>query len=130
MYVNLLITLQENASTYGITGKGLSGHITMRSPGRIMCYVQNLRQSSGQGTYGLYAFSKANSKGVRIGDLTGERETKWLVDEKNVCDSGLKLDELDGVAVVAENFLRQGTEMVLSGFKENRFMIIPLIEDI
>ena len=73
MYVNELITLQENASTYGEPGKSLSGHITMRSPGRIMCYVQNLQKQSPGNTYGLYLFSKARNKGVRIGELSTER---------------------------------------------------------
>lgn len=63
MYVNILITLQENLSTYGIDGKKVTGHVTLNSPGLIKCYVQNLRKSTNGQTYALYAFSKAKDKG-------------------------------------------------------------------
>ena len=42
MYVNTLISLEENMPTYGINSKRLNGHVTLSSPGIIRCYVQNL----------------------------------------------------------------------------------------
>ena len=129
MYVNTLITLQENLSTYGIDGKKITGHVTITSPGLIKCYVQNLKkQASGQ-TYALYAFSKAKDKGIRLGNLGSEKETKWIINEKNIKNSGINLDELDGVAIVVEDDMR-GADTVLMGFKNNRYMIIPLVDDI
>ena len=129
MYVNTLITLQENLSTYGIDGKKITGHVTITSPGLIKCYVQNLKkQASGQ-TYALYAFSKAKDKGVRLGNLGSEKETKWIINEKNIENSGINLEELDGVAIVVEDDMR-GADTILMGFKNNRYMIIPLVDDI
>ena len=128
MYVNTLITLQENASTYGTEGKRVVGHVTFSSPGRVMCYVQNLKEQL-SGVYALYVFAKQKNKGVRIGQLKHDKETKWLVNEKNIEGSGIRLDELDGVAIVAEQLTR-GTEVVLSGFRSGRYMIIPIIDEL
>ena len=129
MYVNTLITLQENLSTYGIDGKKVTGHVTITSPGLIKCYVQNLKkQPSGQ-TYALYAFSKTKDKGVRLGNLGSEKETKWITNGKNIENSGINIEEIDGVAIVVEDNMR-GADTILMGFKNNRYMIIPLIDDI
>ncbi len=44
MYVNTLISLQENIPTYGVEGKTVTGHVTISTPGIIKCYVQNLKK--------------------------------------------------------------------------------------
>ncbi len=129
MYVNTLITLQENFSTYGLDGNKVTGHVTLNSPGLIKCYVQNLKQSISGQTYALYAFSKAKDKGVRIGALSSNKETKWMVEAKNIGGSGITLEEVDGVAIVSEDNQR-GADTILMGFKNNRYMIIPLIDQI
>ena len=129
MYVNTLITLQENVSTYGIDGNKVTGHVTLSSPGLIKCYVQNLKKPTSGQLYALYAFSKASNKGVRLGQLGDDKETKWIVSAKDIEGSGLKLEEIDGVAIVVEDDMR-GANTVLMGFKENRYMIIPLIDQI
>ena len=129
MYVDTLITLQENLTTYAVEGKKVTGHVTINSPGMIKCYVQNLKEQQSGKEYAFYAFSKAKDKGVRIGKLGKNKETKWIVDEKNIQSSGLKLSELDGVAIVSENDMR-GADTVAMGFKNNRYIIIPLIDDI
>lgn len=128
MYVDTLITLQENLTTYAVDGKKVSGHVTINSPGMIKCYVQNLKGFGSGHEYMCYAFSKAHNKGVRIGALSTQKESRWRVNEKDVAGSGLSLSDLDAVAIVAENGMR-GTDTVLMGFKNNRYMIIPLIDD-
>ena len=128
MYVDTLITLQENLTTYAVDGKKVSGHVTINSPGMIKCYVQNLKGFGSGHEYMCYAFSKAYNKGVRIGALSTQKESRWRVNEKDVAGSGLSLSDLDAVAIVAENGMR-GTDTVLMGFKNNRYMIIPLIDD-
>ncbi len=128
MYVDTLITLQENLTTYAVDGKKVSGHVTINSPGMIKCYVQNLKGFGSEHEYMCYAFSKAHNKGVRIGALSTQKESRWRVNEKDVAGSGLSLSDLDAVAIVAENGMR-GTDTVLMGFKNNRYMIIPLIDD-
>ena len=129
MYVNALITLQENLSTYGIEGKRVTGHVIITSPGLIKCYVQNLKkQASGQ-TYALYAFSKTKDNGIRLGNLGSDKETKWIIDGKNIENSGMNLEELDAIAIVVEDDMR-GADTILMGFKNNRYMIIPLIDEI
>ena len=129
MYVDTLITLQENLTTYAVDGKKVSGHVTINSPGMIKCYVQNLKGLESGHEYMCYAFSKVHNKGVRIGTLSTQRESRWKVNEKDVAGSGLGLSDLDAVAIVAENGMR-GIDTVLMGFKNNRYMIIPLIDDI
>ncbi|MBP3888294.1 MAG: hypothetical protein J6F30_11740 [Cellulosilyticum sp.] len=129
MYVDTLITLQENLATYAVEGKKVTGHVTMNSPGMIKCYIQNLKGQSTGSEYALYAFSKAKDKGVRIGKLGKNKETKWMVSEKNVQNSGIKLEELDAVAIVAENDMR-GADTIAMGFKSNRYIIVPMIDDI
>ena len=128
MYVDTLITLQENLTTYAVDGKKVSGHVTINSPGMIKCYVQNLKGFESGHEYMCYVFSKAHNKGVRIGALSTQKESRWRVNEKDVAGSGLSLSDLDAVAIVAENGMR-GTDTVLMGFKNNRYMIIPLIDD-
>lgn len=128
MYVDTLITLQENLTTYAVDGKKVSGHVTINSPGMIKCYVQNLKGFESGHEYMCYAFSKVHNKGVRIGALSTQKESRWRVNEKDVAGSGLSLSDLDAVAIVAENGMR-GTDTVLMGFKNNRYMIIPLIDD-
>ena len=129
MYVNTLITLQENLATYAVSGKKVTGHVTINSPGIIKCYVQNLKAQENGCKYTFYAFSKAKDKGVRLGELSTHKESKWMVDEKNIKGSGLKLEELDAVAIVAESNMR-GADTIAMGFKNNRYIIIPLIDDI
>lgn len=129
MYVNTLITLQENLTTYAVAGKKVTGHVTINSPGMIKCYIQNLKgQESESMTYSFYAFSKVMNKAVRIGNLSKHKETRWLVDETNIEGSGIKLEDLDAVAVVMENSMR-GADTVAMGFKNNRYIIIPLIDE-
>lgn len=129
MYVNTLITLQENLTTYAVEGKKVSGHVTMNSPGMIKCYIQNLRGQEIGHKYAFYAFSKTHNKAVRIGELGKNKETHWVVSEKNVEGSGIKLEDLDAVAIVAENSMR-GADTVAMGFKNSRYMIIPLIDEV
>ena len=129
MYVNTLITLQENLATYAVNGKKVTGHVTINSPGIIKCYVQNLKSVESGVKYTCFAFSKAQDKGVRLGELGTHKESKWLVEEKNVQGSGLKLEDLDAVAIVAENQMR-GADTIAMGFKNNRYIIIPMIDDI
>ena len=129
MYVNTLITLQENLSTYGIDGKKVTGHVTITSPGLIKCYVQNLKKQIDGRTYAFYAFSKTKDKGIRLGSLSNDKETKWIIDGKNIGNAGINLEELDGVAIVVEDEMR-GADTILIGFKSNRYMIIPLIDEI
>lgn len=129
MYVNTLITLQENLATYAVEGKKVTGHVTIDSPGMIKCYIQNLKKQDSDNQYAFYAFSKAKNKGVRIGGLSAQKETKWVVSEKNVANSGLRLEDLDGVAIVAENGMR-GNDTIAMGFKSSKYMIIPLIDEI
>ena len=129
MYVNTLITLQENLSTYGIDGKKVTGHVTITSPGLIKCYVQNLKKQIDGRTYAFYAFSKTKDKGIRLGSLSNDKETKWIIDGKNIGNAGINLEELDGVAIVVEDDMR-GADTILIGFKSNRYMIIPLIDEI
>ena len=129
MYVNTLITLQENLATYAVEGKKVTGHVTIDSPGMIKCYIQNLKKQDSDNQYAFYAFSKAKNKGVRIGGLSAQKETKWVVSEKNVANSGLRLEDLDGVAIVAENG-RRGNDTIAMGFKSSKYMIIPLIDEI
>lgn len=129
MYVNTLITLQENFSTYGLDGNKVTGHVILNSPGLIKCYVQNLKQSISGQTYALYVFSKDKDKGVRVGALSSNKETKWMVEAKDIGGSGITLEEVDGVAIVSEDNQR-GADTILMGFKNNRYMIIPLIDQI
>ena len=129
MYVNTLITLQENLATYAVDGKKVSGHVTISSPGMIKCYIQNLRgQGRGQ-EYAFYVLSKTHNKGIRIGKLSNQKESKWRVNEKDIEGSGLKLEELDAAAIVAEDSMR-GADTIAMGFKNNRYIIIPLIDAI
>ena len=80
MYVNNLISLQENISTYGIDNSKVTGHVTLSSPGMIKCYVQNLKPSSSNNGYVFCVFSKHHNKGIKLGKLLTQKETKWLVD--------------------------------------------------
>lgn len=129
MYVNTLITLQENLTTYAVEGKKVSGHVTVNSPGMIKCYVQNLKGQELGHKYAFYVFSKTHNKAIRLGELGKNKETHWIVSEKNVEGSGIKLEDLDAAAVVAENNMR-GADTIAMGFKNSRYMIIPLIDDI
>lgn len=129
MYVDTLITLQENLGTYAINGKKVSGHVTINSPGMIKCYIQNLKRLENGHEYLCYAFSKSHNKGVKIGALSTQRESRWKVNEKDIAGSGLNLVDLDAVAIVVENGIR-GNDTVLMGFKNNRYMIMPLIDEL
>ncbi len=129
MYVNTLISLQENISTYGIDGQKVSGHVTLSSPGVIRCYVQNLKPHFPGQNFTLCIFSKSRRAGVKIGQLGMGRETRWLVNEMNILDKGLKLDEIDGVAVIADNGMR-GSEAVLLGFSQEKYMIMSIIDEL
>ena len=62
MYVNNLISLQENISTYGIDGQKVTGHVTLSSPGMIRCYVQNLKALPAGNNYVFCVFSKTNNR--------------------------------------------------------------------
>ena len=129
MYVDTLITLQENLGTYAINGKKVSGHVTINSPGMIKCYIQNLKRLENGHEYLCYAFSKSHNKGVKIGALSTQKESRWKVNERNIAGSGLNLVDLDAVAIVVENGMR-GNDTVLMGFKNNRYMIMPLIDEL
>lgn len=129
MYVNVLINLQENIPTYGVNGKKVTGHVMVTSPGVIKCYVENLNQS-GNRRFALYAFSNKDSKGTKIGNLSEEKMTKWIVDEKNVKESGIKLEDIDAIAITLQGEGMRGVDAVLVGFKENRYMIMPILEEL
>ncbi len=129
MYVNNLISLQENISTYGIDNSKVTGHVTLSSPGMIKCYVQNLKSLPSGNHYVFCIFSKSHSKGIKVGKLGTEKETKWLVDEKNILESGLKLEEIDGVALVAEHEMR-GAEAVVVGFSKDRYMLLSIVDSL
>ena len=127
MYVNNLISLQENISTYGIDGHKVTGHVTLSSPGMIRCYVQNLKSLSTSNNYIFCVFSKAQNRGVKLGQLGTQKETRWLVEEKNILGSGLKLEDIDGVALVVDYEMR-GIETVAVGFMKERYMLFPIID--
>lgn len=129
MYVNTLISLQENISTYGIDGKKVTGHVTITTPGIIKCYVQNLKQGDLR-PFIFYAFSSEQNKGVRIGQVGTSKETKWVIDEKDVKGSGITAAQIDGIALVKEGEGMRGTDTVLVGYKNNRYMLIPILETI
>lgn len=132
MYINTLISLQENMQTYGVNGQKLNGHVTITTPGMIRCYVQNLKSVSDQQLI-LYAFSSKDNKGVRIGALsapTVSKETKWRVHEKNVMDSGIKACDIDAVAVVKEGHNMRETDTVLLGFIRNQYSINPILQNL
>ena len=127
MYVNNLISLQENISTYGIDGHKVTGHVTLSSPGMIRCYIQNLKSLPTSNNYIFCVFSKAQNRGVKLGQLGTQKETRWLVEEKNILGSGLKLEDIDGVALVVDYEMR-GIETVAVGFMRERYMLFPIID--
>ena len=127
MYVNNLISLQENISTYGIDGHKVTGHVTLSSPGMIRCYVQNLKSLPTSNDYIFCVFSKSQNRGVKLGKLGAQKETRWLVEEKNILGSGLKLEDIDGVALVVDYEMR-GIETVVVGFMRERYMLFPIID--
>ena len=129
MYVNNLISLQENISTYGIDDRKVTGHVTLSSPGMIKCYVQNLKALPSGNRYVFCIFSKNHNEGIKVGKLGTEKETKWIVDEKNILGSGLRLEEIDGVALVAEHEMR-GAEAVVVGFSRDRYMLLSMVDSL
>ena len=129
MYVNNLISLQENISTYGIDDRKVTGHVTLSSPGMIKCYVQNLKALPSGNRYVFCIFSKNHNEGIKVGKLGAEKETKWIVDEKNILGSGLRLEEIDGVALVAEHEMR-GAEAVVVGFSRDRYMLLSMVDSL
>lgn len=131
MYVNTLISLQENISTYGIDGRKVTGHVTICSPGIIKCYVQNLRRSGLNGKQlCLYVFSSKHTSGLKLGALSDQKESKWTVDCRSVMGSGMGIDQIDGVAVVAEGEDINSTDTILLGYENSRYMIFPILEEL
>ena len=129
MYVNTLISLQENIPTYGVEGKTVTGHVTISTPGIIRCYVQNLKQTNNR-TFELYVLSSKQDTGVRIGELGKEKETKWCVDEHSVMGSNIALKDIDGVAIIVKENELRGVDAILLGFKNERFTVLPILESI
>lgn len=129
MYVNTLITLQENLPTYAQPGQHIMGHVTLMSPGWIKCYVQNLKPATNESKYTFFIFSKAHQKGIRLGELSTQKETKWLVNEANIEESGLTLNDIDGVCIVDETETN-GADTIAMGFMNGRYIIMPMIETI
>ena len=129
MYVNTLISLQENIPTYGVEGKTVTGHVTISTPGIIRCYVQNLKQTNNR-TFELYVLSSKQDTGVRIGELGKEKETKWRVDEHSVMGSNIALKDIDGVAIIVKENELRGVDAILLGFKNERFTVLPILESI
>lgn len=129
MYVNTLITLQENLPTYAQHGQHIMGHVTLMSPGWVKCYVQNLKPAINDSKYTFFIFSKAHQKGVRLGELSKQKETKWLVDETNIEESGLTLNDIDGVCVIDETEAN-GADIIAMGFMNGRYIIMPMIDTI
>ena len=129
MYVNNLISLQENSSTYGIDNSKVTGHVTLSSPGMIKCYVQNLKPASSNKGYMFCIFSKHHNKGIKVGKLGTEKESKWLVDEKNIKGSGIKLEDIDAVAIVAERDM-QGVDVIVVGFSKDKYLLLSIIDQL
>ncbi len=129
MYVNTLISLQENIPTYGVEGKTVTGHVTISTPGIIKCYVQNLKQTNNR-KFELYVISSKQNTGVKIGELGEEKETKWRVDEQNVMGGTIALKDIDGVAIIVKENELRGVDAILLGFKNERFTILPILESI
>ena len=132
MYINTLIGLEENMPTYGINGKKVNGHVSITTPGIIKCYVQNLNLK-GEKALELYAFSSKDDRGVRIGELispTESKETRWRVDEQDIMNSGLKIKDIDAVAVVKEGDSMRNTDTVLIGFARNKYTINAILQEL
>lgn len=129
MYVNTLISLQENIPTYGVEGKTVTGHVTISTPGIIKCYVQNLKKTKNR-TFELYVLSSKKNTGVKIGKLGEEKETKWRVEEKNIMGGSLELKDIDGVAIVVKENDHRSVDAILVGFKNERFTVLPILESI
>ena len=127
MYINTLISLQENIPTYGVEGKAVTGHMTIATPGIIKCYVQNLKRKSNR-SFEVYVFSSKKDTGVKLGALSEEKETKWRVDENSVMGSSIGIADIDGVAIIVEEEEFRSADAILIGFKNNRFSILPLLD--
>ncbi len=130
MYVNSLISLEENMPTYGIDGKRVNGHVTISTPGIIRCYVQNLKSLDNKQLV-LYVFSSQAEKGVRIGTLASpqeKKETKWQVNENSIMGSGIRAKDIDAVAVVKEGDSMRNTDTILSGFACNKYPISTILQ--
>ncbi len=130
MYMNSLISLEENMPTYGINGKRVNGHVVISTPGMIKCYVQNLNPLEGKQLI-LYVFSSKENRGCRIGRLASpeeSKETRWRIDEKDVMDSGIVAKDIDAAAIIREGNNMRDTDTVLVGFARNQYRIHSILQ--
>ena len=131
MYVNTFICLDENIAGYGMNKKAPTGHVTIMTPGLIRCYVENLVQRGNP--YVLYLLSKANNKAVRVGEINPsnkDKETRWKTDIENIFNSGIKGNAIDAAAIVIEGNTAGNTDAILTGFTNDKYLIVPLLEQL
>ena len=129
MAINYLVSLQENMPTYGANGDKVTGHVTIKSPGLIKCYIQNIKKIKNDSKYIFCVMSKQKNRGVKIGEVGVEKENRWLVNQNNINGSGLRLEDIDGVAVVMDDKDKE-PETVLLGFVKDRYQVYHIIEQL
>ncbi len=129
MGVNHLISLQENMPTYGVGGSKVTGHVTISSPGMVRCYVQNLKKAEANANYVFCVISKGKDKAVKLGQLGEEREARWMVNQNNINGSGIKLEDIDAVALVVD-YKDKGKDNVLLGFVDERYQVYRMIDEL
>lgn len=115
--------------TYGADGDKVTGHVTIKSPGLIKCYIQNLKKPKDNMEYIFCLMSKGKNRGVKIGNVGEEKETRWLVNQNNINGSGLKLEDIDGMAVVMDA-KNKAPETVLLGFVKDRYQVYHIIDEL